>query len=150
MPENMKDAQRAKIISYALVILIFVALTSASFFWKSDSSSQGRLTFSNDGYLRLQDSSGAITDIYYCNLKSVIFCNTADFGEPAGGSISNGIREGRWQSETFGDYIASVDTELTSCVLLCTEQDTYAISYESNASTKALCDALLKAAGLSE
>ena len=149
MPEDAKTVQRSKVISYALMILIFVGLTAVPFFQDEDGALQERLTFSSDGYLTLRDSGGWSEDIRYSSLTAVSFYGSFDFGEPLTGGISNGVREGLWRSEAFGEYIASADAALDCCVLLRTEKGVYAVNCESSAATKALADALVKAAGLS-
>lgn len=148
MSDDTKIAQRSKIISYALMVLIFAGLTAAPFFRDGDGALQERLAFSSDGYLTLRDSGGRSEDIRYSSLTAVSFYDSCDFGEPLTGGISDGVREGLWRSGDFGEYTASADAALECCVLLRTQEGVYAVSCESAAATKALADALAKAAGL--
>lgn len=92
----------------------------------------------------MQDSSGTLYEIRNEDLVSVEYHASFDFGSPVGGNTADGIREGLWHSDAAGDYIASADTALEGCVLLRTADTVYALSYESEASTKAIWEALEK------
>lgn len=122
--------------------MLFVGLSAASFFWQGDSDVQERLAFSSDGFLTVADSAGLRTSLRYDAITAVKFYEAADFGHPVTGGIVGHIREGLWKSDLFGEYMASTDTEIDCCVLICTENSAYAISYESAAATRALYGAL--------
>ena len=142
--QEQQIAQRTKILSYIMIVAILIGLTGYSFFNSNTASDSSRLTLHNDGSLTLTDSQNSRTTLRYADLLSVQWIEEPDWGEPTSGKIIQGVREGAWHSDTWGDYIASAEEKIPCCMMLQTADQWYAVNYESAAATKSLCASIQK------
>lgn len=139
------DPKRQRRLTYITVVLVVLAGVISSFLRK-DGDVTSYLTFHNEGYVTISDETGKSEDIHYADVLSAEYVEVADFGVPAGGSIVNEeMRLGIWSSEAFGTYVNCTAVELESCVFIQTENGAYAISYESDETTRILQSAILDA-----
>ena len=139
------DPKRQQRLTYITVVLVILAGMISSFLRK-DGELPSYLTFHNEGYMTIADATGKSEDIHYVDILSAEYVEAADFGTTAGGSILNEeLRLGVWSSEAFGTYTNCTDIALGSCVFIRTENGAYAISYESDETTRTLQAAILDA-----
>lgn len=141
MQENI-GFTRAKYISYAIIAAVFIGVTAYSLI--NQSAINNRFAFSGEGGIILSDSQGGVTEISFADITSVALVDAPDYGEPVAGNTVNGVQEGLWQSDMFGEYIASVSKKITNCVVIRTNEATYVINFESNTATSAIYEAITK------
>lgn len=136
-----KDPKQQQRFTLITVILVLVVGMAASFF-RGGSDTEGYLILSNEGYLELRDEAGNALRIPYGEILTVEYVENPDFGEPKGGSQTDKVRLGKWESSQFGLYTNCTETGLSSCARLETTQGTCVISVESDDTTRELCRAL--------
>lgn len=141
MKFSEKDPQQQQRLTIIMVILVLVVGIVASFF-QDGSDTEGYLILSNEGYLELRDEAGNALRIPYGEILTAEYVENPDFGEPKGGSQTDKVRLGKWESSQFGLYTNCTEIALSSCVLLETTQGTCAISLESDDTTQEMCRAL--------
>lgn len=139
-----KGHKRQRRLTYLTVVLVILAGVISSYLRK-DGELPSYLTFHNEGYVTISDETGKHQEIHYVDILSAEYVETADFGVPAGGSIAEEMRLGVWSSNAFGTYVNCTEVELESCVFIRTENSAYAISYESDETTRILQTAILDA-----
>lgn len=144
MKFNGTDPKQQRRFTIITVVLVLVVGIAASFF-RGGSDTEGYLIFSNEGYLELRDEAGSTLRILYGEILTVEYVETPDFGEPKGGSQTETLRLGKWESSQFGLYTNCTETAVGSCVCIETARDTCVISLESDETTRALCQALRNA-----
>lgn len=144
MKFDMKDPKTQRIMTYITVILV-LAVGIISTLFRGGETDPGYLTFHNEGYLTITDEAGTAVDVYYTDMISVEYLEAPDFGEADGGSLTEDYRLGQWTSPQLGTYITCTEAALDSCVFIQTENGAYAVSYESDATTQALQQAILEA-----
>lgn len=145
MKAEKYDPKRQRKMTYLTVILVVLAGMLSSFLRK-DSAFEGYLSFHAEGYITLTDAEGNTVDVYYQDILSAEYVEAPDFGQPDGGSIlEEELRLGIWQSDAFGTYWNCTQTDLETCVFIQTASGAYAISYESDETTKQLQGAILSA-----
>lgn len=150
MQTEQQIQQRSRMIGYLLVAVLIIVLTGYAYFFKGGEDAAARIAPQSNGTLTIAFSDGGIKTIVYADMLSAVYEESPDFGESAGGSIVNNIREGLWRNETWGEYTASCETKINACVVVRTAEKTYALNLESPAATRALCDALQKVMPQSE
>lgn len=136
-----KQQQRFTIITVILVLVVGIAAS----FYRGGPDTEGYLTFSNEGYLELRDEAGSTLRIPYGEILTAEYVEAPDFGEPKGGSQTEELRLGQWESSQFGLYTNCTQIAISSCVRLETAQGTCVISLESDETTQELCRALQEA-----
>lgn len=139
-----KDPKQQRRITYITVVLV-ILVGMVSSFLRNDPGEIGYLTFYNEGYLAVMDGAGNVENIFYKDMRSVEYVESPDFGEPAGGSLTEEMRLGKWYSDQFGAYTNCTDVDLETCILIRTETGAWAISLESDETTRALHGAILDA-----
>lgn len=144
MNKGQYDPKRQRRLTYLTVVLVILAGVISSYLRK-DGELPSYLTFHNEGYVTISDETGKHQEIHYVDILSAEYVETADFGVPAGGSIAEEMRLGVWSSNAFGTYVNCTEVELESCVFIRTENSAYAISYESDETTRILQTAILDA-----
>lgn len=145
MKYSMKNPRQQRTFTVITVILVVIAGVVPSCL-RSDGEDPGYLSFHNEGYLTIRDASGTAADVYYADMKEVVFFEEADFGTADGGEIvEETYRLGRWNSPQLGSYLSCTRTDVAACVWIRTDQDSYVINLESGETTQALCRAIVKA-----
>lgn len=139
------DPKRQRMLTYITVVLVILAGVVSSFLRKDDTLTN-YLTFHNEGYITISDASGNQKRLNYPDVVSVEYVQVPDFGAPVDGVIlDEKVRLGGWKSETFGPYINCTQVNIDGCILIRTETECYAISYESEETTQKLQTAILDA-----
>ena len=139
------DPKRQRRLTCITVVLVILAGVISSFLRKDDGFT-GYLTFHNEGYVTIVDETGRSETVHYADILSAEYMEEPDFGTPVDGSILNEeLRLGVWNSEDLGTYRNCTEVELKSCVFIRTENGAYAISYESDETTRNLQEAILDA-----
>jgi len=144
MNKGQYDPKRQRRLTYFTVVLVILAGVISSYLRK-DGELPSYLTFHNEGYVTISDETGKHQEIHYVDILPAEYVEAADFGVPAGGSIAEEMRLGVWSSNAFGTYVNCTEVELESCVFIRTENSAYAISYESDETTRILQTAILDA-----
>lgn len=144
MNKGQYDPKRQRWLTYLTVVLVILAGVISSYLRK-DGELPSYLVFHNEGYMTILDATGKREEIHYENILSAEYVEAADFGVPAGGSIAEEMRLGVWNSDAFGTYVNCTAVELESCIFIRTENGAYAISYESDETTRVLQTAILDA-----
>ena len=142
MQDEQKINRNSRFLTYALVLVILVGFTAYSAIFRRDEQTVSRLTLNNEGSVTITGSSGTKETVRYDNITSLEFCASPDYGQPLSGAMTNGIREGLWASETFGEYTAYAAESIPCCVFFRTGERAYALNLESADVTRAFYDAL--------
>ena len=133
--------ERSKILGYILIAAILIGVMANSFF-QQEKAPSGRVTFRNDATMVLRTAAGETIEIPYASLTACELAESPDYGEPAGGSLTDGLMEGAWHSATLGDYVASVKTEIPCCAVIDAGGVRYAVNLESEAVTRSMVKSL--------
>lgn len=144
MKFDTRDPKNQRKMTYITVILVIVVGMASSLLRGGQEDSE-YLTFHNEGYLTVQDESGETADVYYTQMISIQLLEDPDYGQSCGGSVADNMRLGQWSSQQLGLYWNCTDTGLGVCVFITAENGAFAISYESDATTEALYQAVLAA-----
>ena len=141
--DRFKDLKNQK-VTYILVLVLLVGVTTFTYLFRSDDSANGRIVFSNDGSMTITSSAGVSETIRYDEIASAALYTAPDYGTPAGGTQTDSLLEGLWHSKAFGDYTASIDTSIGCCVFIRTGEKAYAVNLENDQVTKSFYEALTK------
>lgn len=126
------------------VILVILAGIAGSYF-QNGGEDNAYLAFHNAGYFSLKDIDNVETDVYYKDILSIQYLNTADFADAFGGTVvDESLWIGWWESEIYGSCLCCMDMDMETCLLIQTENGNYVINYESDETTKLLQDTLLE------
>ena len=134
---------RNRMLLYMLVLVVLIA--GFAFFQRGGEDSGVRPFFLNsDSSITILDQGGRRSVLRYDAMTEVRYEASADFGAPVTGALSNGWRQGLWHSDTLGDYTACAEEKLACAVVIRSADQTWLLSVESEAATRALYEALLK------
>ena len=97
-----------------------------------------------DGDLILTGPDGSET-VSFSEIESIEFFESPDYGNASGGSEKAGFRCGTWESPDLGTYTAYLNTGIKGCILIKGTKGAWALSVESNETTKIFAETLTKA-----
>lgn len=141
---DRKDPKTQRTLTMVTVLLVILAGTLSSYF-RNGGEAEEYLSFHNEGYLTIKDEAGNAEDVSYTDITFIQYVQSPDYGEPDGGSTVDDVRLGIWRSEQFGSYLNCTRTDLEACIFLRTGDEAYVINCQSDDTTQALYEAILRA-----
>lgn len=139
---NDPHTRRILTASAFFLILVIGMIYSSR---RGEESDTTYLSFWSSGCFTVADQNQKRAKVAYDEIREVVFEAEPDYGEPVEGTTRDDMRLGIWESPTLGSYWNCTDTKVKSCVWVKTDDRTYAINIESNETTRALYEAILKA-----
>lgn len=133
--EEKIHGKYTRIIGIMLVIALFVfgSIYSA----RRGNSMGAGLRFDADAFV-FPERDGTFTRVEYTEINGLEYIERADYGTPDGGEVRDGVRLGKWKSESLGSYSACASERIRSAVRIKAGGITYVINVESDSTTREL------------
>ena len=135
-----KEPRMTRLMNYAILAAIFIGAIVITL--TSGGGSFSHFAF-GDHSIILTDSQGTATAVRYEEMASIELVESPKYGQPLSGGIVNGIREGLWESNMFGEYIASAEERIPICIFLQTDDSVYVFNCEAETTTRELYDTIV-------
>lgn len=142
LDRNDPHTRRILTASAFFLILVIGMIYSSR---RGEVSDTTYLSFWSSGCFTVADQDQKREKVSYDEIREAVFEAEPEYGEPVKGTTKDGMRLGIWESPTLGSYWNCTDVKVKSCVWVKTDDRTYAINVESDETTRALYEAILKA-----
>ncbi len=137
--DELKRSRKSRLISLVVLMAILVGYT----LWRSGGADTLRMKWDEDS-LTVTDPAGGSYTLSYGDILSVEFRGDWDNGECVDGGSTRFYHYGTWRNELVGEYRLYAAVGLNGYMVLTTESETVAISYESDETTRALTDSIVQ------
>ena len=134
-----KESRFNRVLNYGIVAAIFIGVLV--FTLSNGGGSFSHFAF-GDHSIILTNSQGEATTVRYDEMTYIELIEKPSYGAPVSGSTINGIREGLWESDMFGQYISSTEERIPNCILIRTDDTAYVFNCEAESTTRELYDTI--------
>ena len=134
---DVKRNHKSQIISFLILFLIIIGYS----LWRSHGSDSLKMQWTEEA-LTITDPSGGTYSLQLENINSISYQSDWNFGDCPESKENHFYRYGRCENDTVGKYQLYASKNCSSVILIRTDTETTAVSYESDTTTKQLYEAL--------
>lgn len=134
---------RRILMAGAFFLILVIGMIYSSH--RGEESDATYLSFWSSGCFTVADQNQKREKVAYDEIREIALESEPDYGAPVEGTTKDGMRLGIWESPALGSYWNCTDAKVKSCVWVKTDDRVYAINIESDETTRALYEAILKA-----
>lgn len=136
--KELRQSKKSQLISLGILLLLIIGMT----IWKTSSRDIMKIQWT-ETTLSVTDPANAVYTFNLEDLKRLSLREGWDFGTCREGGETGSYKYGIWENEEFGEYRLYAARECSSVILLESDAEKIALSYESDQITRELYDALI-------
>ena len=136
---ELQRSKKSTYISFVILLLLVIGMT----IWQSSRGRKNMQIRWEETALTITDPSNAVYTLDYSDLKQISYREGWDFGTCTSGAEDNSYKYGTWENEEIGTYRLYAAQGCSSVILLESDTEKTAISYESDQITRELYSAII-------
>ena len=138
--DQKKWEKRARYLNLLIFVGIMIAVSALSSIFLKDFAFQ----FQDDS-MTITGPDKSICTVSYSGIQSIEVVESPDWGTCVDGNSSGSYRWGIWKNDVWGQYTMYTSTTADICILIRTDTQIIALSYESDEVTTGLMESLSEA-----